>query len=188
MAPKTSKTATAFWWLASKSKNMPVAMKCQINNQKSRAGRASPTQCKTGLHWENWSLPTTWQLYLYALQNLYPGICAEVVILMQPHLLSRCRPKQDRRQTQLGSTLVARWQYNFNSGILASGKTRTGPKTNKFTAAWWLASNLTDVPTFMKCQTNNQKSHIIPNRNLDRLGKTGRYLQLHSFTAWSLLG
>ena len=33
-------------------------------------------------------------------------------------------------QRQLGRTLVARCQYNFNSGILASGKTRMAPKQN----------------------------------------------------------
>ena len=40
MASKPSKITTA-WWLASNSKNMPVAMKCHINNRQSRA---SPTQ------------------------------------------------------------------------------------------------------------------------------------------------
>ena len=102
MALKTSKTATERW-LASKSKNMPVAMKRQTNNQ------------------------------LFA--SSLPGKRAKVVILMQPHLLSRCGPKRDKRQTQLGRTLVNRWQYNFNSGILASGKTRMAPKKSKFPAA-----------------------------------------------------
>ena len=159
-------------------------MKCQINNQL----KPDNPQHKPGSPWENWSLPTTSQLHLFCTAWSLRGKRAKVVILMQPHLLSRCGPKQDRRQTQLGRTLVARWQYNFNSGILASGKTRMAPKKSKFTAAWWLASNLTDVPLFMKCQTNNQKTHIIPNRNLDRLGKTGRchYLQLCSFTPFAL--
>ena len=31
MDPKTSKSATT-WWLAPNSSNMPLAMKCQINN------------------------------------------------------------------------------------------------------------------------------------------------------------
>ena len=48
---------------------------------------------------------------------------------------------------------MARWQYNFNSGILESGKTRMAPK------------NL-----------------LKPNLPQNRLGKTGRYLQLRSFT------
>ena len=38
------------------------------------------------------------------------------------------------------------------------------------------------MPVTMTCQINNQKSQIFPNTNLDRLGKTGRYLQLRSFT------
>ena len=37
-----------------------------------------------------------------------------------------------------------------------------------------------------KCQFNNQKSQSIANTNLDRLGKTGRYLQLRSFTFFAL--
>ena len=40
MVSTPSKFTTA-WWLASNLKTMPLAMKCQINNQKSRA---SPTQ------------------------------------------------------------------------------------------------------------------------------------------------
>ena len=36
MVPKTSKPPTA-WWLASNWKNMPLATKCHINNQKIRA-------------------------------------------------------------------------------------------------------------------------------------------------------
>ena len=35
---------------------------------------------------------------------------------------------------------------NFNTGILASGKTRIVPKTSKFTTAWWLASNSKNMP------------------------------------------
>ena len=89
--------------------------------------------------------------------DLYSGSCARVVILVQqPNLLERCGPKRDRWQAQLGKTIVARWQYNFNSGIPASGKTRRAPKPSKTTAAWWLVSNLTDVPLLMKCELNNQ--------------------------------
>ena len=40
MAPKPSKVTTARW-LASSWKNIPLAMKCQINNVKARS---SPTQ------------------------------------------------------------------------------------------------------------------------------------------------
>ena len=72
---------------------------------------------------------------------------------------------------QLGRTLVARWQYNFNSGILASGKTRMALKTSKTTTTCWLASNSTNMPAAIKCQINNEKSQIFPNTNLDRLGE-----------------
>ena len=57
MAPKTSKTTTA-GWLATNSKTTPVAVKCQINNQR-----------KPGSTWEKLiatynfaSLCTTWSL------------------------------------------------------------------------------------------------------------------------------
>ena len=76
-------------------------------------------------------------------------------------------------QALLGRTVVAPCFFNFNSG-----KTRMAPKTSKFTTAWWLASKWQNMPLAMKCQINNQKSKIFPNTNLDRLGKTGRYLQL----------
>ena len=68
---------------------------------------------------------------------------------------------------------MARCQYNLNSGILASGKTRMAPKPSKTTTAWWLASNSETMPLFIKCQINT---------NPDSLRKTGRYLQLRSFT------
>ena len=61
-----SKTA---WWLASKSKNMPVAMRCQTNNQ----FRPDNPQHKPGSPWENWSLPTTSQLHLFCTAWSLPG-------------------------------------------------------------------------------------------------------------------
>ena len=63
---------------------------------------------------------------------------------------------------------------------------RLGWLLNKTTTAWWLASNLTNAPLFMKWQINNQKSQSFPNTNLHRLEKTGRYLQLRSFTSFAL--
>ena len=50
MVRRTGKFTTVCW-LATNSINMPLAMKCQINNEKSRA---SHTQHKAGLHSENW--------------------------------------------------------------------------------------------------------------------------------------
>ena len=53
-------------------------------------------------------------------------------------------------------------QLPFNSGILASGKTRRASKPSNTTTAWWPASNLTYVPLFMKCQINNQLKPDLP--------------------------
>ena len=39
-----------------------------------------------------------------------------------------------------------------------------------------------NMPLATKCHINNQKTHIIPKTNLDRLRQTGRCLQLRSFT------
>ena len=97
-----------------------------------------------------------------------------------------------KQQTQLGRTLVARWQYNFNSGTFASGKTRMAPKTNKFTAAWRLAPKLTDAPLFMKCQINNQLKPDFPQHKPGSPWENWSLpttSQLHLFcTAWSLPG
>ena len=68
-------------------------------------------------------------------------------------------------------TIVVPCQYNFNSGILASGKTRMAPKPSKPTTAWWLVSNLTDVPVAMKSQINNHKGKASPTQTWIALGK-----------------
>ena len=54
------------------------------------------------------------------------------------------------------NTCGPRCQHNFNSGILASGKTRIAPKTSKTTNAWWLATNSKTMPVAMKCQITTQ--------------------------------
>jgi len=91
--------------------------------------------------------------------------------------------KWSKLRAQLGRKGGAPCSCNFNSGNLASGKTRV-PNTSNFKAitAWWLASNLTDVTLAMKCEINGQKSQTFPNTSVDRLGKSGGYLQLGSFT------
>ena len=58
MAPKPSKTTTA-WWPASNLTDVPLFMKCQINDQLTPN---RPTQ--TGSPWQSWSLHTTSQLHL----------------------------------------------------------------------------------------------------------------------------
>ena len=127
-------------------------MKCQTNNQKSHIipNRNLDRLGKTGRYLQLRSFT------LFALHDLYLGSCAKVVILALLPLPQRCGTTWAKQQTQLGRTLVARWQYNFNSGTFASGKTRMAPETNKFTTAWWLASKGKNMPVAMKRQTNNQ--------------------------------
>ena len=62
-------------------------------------------------------------------------------------------------QTQIARRVVAPRFYDFNSGTLASGKTRLAPKA-KATFAWWLATQRTgkNMPLSMKCQINNPSS------------------------------
>ena len=60
-------------------------------------------------------------------------------------------------------------------------RARVVPKTSKTITAWWLPSNLKQVPLVMKCQIK-EKNQIFPNTNLDPLVKNFGYLQLHSFT------
>ena len=55
------------------------------------------------------------------------------------------------------------------------------PRTSKSITAWWLLSNLKQVPLDMKRQIK-EKHQIFPNTNLDPLVKSGAYLQLRSFT------
>ena len=83
---------------------------------------------------------------------------------------------------------MAHWQCDFNRGILASGKTMTrmAPKPSKTTTAWWPASNLTNVPLFMKCQINDQLTPNRPTQTGSSWGKAGRYIQLCSFTFFAL--
>ena len=168
MAPKTNKTTTA-WWLASNSKTMPVAMKCQINNQ---------LKPDVPQHKPAWSLlgtildPASWWL---------SQSCDSCEAISGPKLwfLGSCLCCRDLGSIAKKDSLEEHlWHV---ASILASGKTRMAPKTNKSNTAWWLVSNLTDVPLCMKCQ-----SQIFPNTNLDRLGKTGPYLQLRSFTLFAL--
>ena len=76
-------------------------------------------------------------------------------------------------------TIRASCFYNF-SRTPVSKTTMVAPRTSKTITAWWLPSNLKQVPLVMKCQIN-ERSQIFPNTNLDPLGKTGGYLRLCSF-------
>ena len=81
----------------------------------------------------------------------------------------------------LGRTLLDLCHSTLNSGTCAISKTSVVSKTSKTITARWLRSNLKQVPLVMKCQIK-ENSQIVPNTNLDPLGKTGGYLQLRSFT------
>ena len=65
------KLATARW-LASNLANLPVAMKCRNNNQKSRT---STTQ--TGSPWENWGILTTSQPHLFLHCMIFTGFLCQ---------------------------------------------------------------------------------------------------------------
>ena len=60
---------TTVWFLASNWKDMPLAMKCQVNSEKTQIF----PNAKPGSPWENMWLPTTSQLHFFALYNLHLG-------------------------------------------------------------------------------------------------------------------
>ena len=94
------------------------------------------------------------------------------MVLAQPHLLYRSGLKWAELQAQLGRTVVALCLCKWNSGTIASGKTRAALKTSKFTTAWWLASNLKKMLLAIKCHINNQKSRASHTQR-----KTGLHLE-----------
>ena len=145
MAPKPSKTTTA-WWLASNLTDVPVAMKCQINNQ----FKPELPQHKPGSPGENCSPPTTSQLHLFCTTW---SLLRTILDPASWWLSQSC----DSYAAAFGCTDVGP-NCTGNCGILVSRKIRMAPKPSKTTSAWWPASNLTHVQLFMKCQINNQKS------------------------------
>ena len=89
--------------------------------------------------------------------------------------------------TQLGRTLVPCCKYNFNSGILASGRTRMAPKPSKTTTARWLAWNSKTMALAMKCQINNQLTQIFPTQTSKKLVATYNFAASPFCTTWSPL-
>ena len=130
----------AFWWLASNLTNVPLSMKCHINNRKSKA---SLTQTWIALRKPARYLQlrsftffgTTWSLLSTILNPASWWLSQS----FDSYAAAFCC-------TDVGPNCTG------NSGILVSGKIRMAPKPSKTTTAWWLASNLTDVPVAMKCQ------------------------------------
>ena len=105
---------------------------------------ASRTQNQPGSPWENWRLPTTSQLNLFALHNLHLGPIWTMELTCAQTVLAPCFS-------------------NLNGPTRAIGKTRMVPKPSKFTTAWWLLSNSKSMPLAMKCQVNSEKSQIFQN-------------------------
>ena len=123
-------------------------------------------RCASGHEMSNqqsdWSLPTTSQHHLFCTAwsllrtNLNPsssGGYPKVAILTQ-------LPFAVEMWAQMGQITNTPWKntcgtlpVNFNSGILASGKTRMVSKPSKTTTAWWLPSNSETMPLFIKCQS-----------------------------------
>ena len=140
--------------------------------------RASHTQRKTGLHSEDWWLPKLCSFTFLCAQSLcrssFRRWQLETSCLAQPPLLYRSGLKWAEFQAR-GRTVVALCFCNWNSGTIASGKTRAALKTSKFTTAWWLASNLKKMLLAIKCHINNQKS---------RVSHTQRKTGLHSQDWW----
>ena len=129
MAPQPSKTTSA-WWLASNLTNVRLSMKCHINNQ----WKPDLPQHKPGSPWAK--LIATYNFAaspLFPLHDLCSCSCAKVLILTQLPFAVEMWVKWAKEQTQLGRTLVPCCQYNFNSGILASGKTKMASKPSKTT-------------------------------------------------------
>ena len=190
MAPKPSKT-TAAWWLVSNLTDVPVAMKCQINNQ----FKPDNPQHKPGSPWENWSLPTTWQLHLFcttwSLFSLDIGNWQQIVsklwFLRRRFCCGDVGPNGPNNKLILEEHL---WHVASTTPSLATSL--------RVARLGWLPSQAKlplhdgSCPTWQMCQwpwnvkSTISLSQIILNTNLDHLGKTGRYLQLHSFTFFAL--
>ena len=124
---------------------MPLAMKCQINNGGYLQLRCFTFFCTTSLL-RTILDPARWWL----------------------------DKKFDSWSTAWKST-CGRWQYNFNSRTLASGKTRIAPKPSKTTTAWWLASNLRDVPTVPWNVKSTIRKANLPQHKPGSPGKTARH-------------
>ena len=170
MAPKTSKTTTA-WWLATNSKAMPVAMKCQINTQL----KPDLPQHKPGSPWENWLLPTTSQLHPFCTTwsllrtTLDPASCWLTQSFDSYATACCCRDVGPNGPNNKHSVEEHLWRVARMTSTVASLRVaRLGwlPRQAKLPL---LASNAPNMPLAMKFQFNN-----------------GGYLQLRSFTVHAL--
>ena len=113
--------------------------------------------------------------------DMLAGGCPKVVILTHLPFAVEMWAQMGQITTQLGRTLVPCCQYNFNSGILASGRTRMAPKPSKTTTARWLAWNSKTMALAMKCQINNQLNPDLPQHKPRKNWSLPTTSQLHLF-------
>ena len=119
---------------------MPIMVGIELRNY--ATVHKMSNQHKPGSPRENWSLPTTSQLHLFCTaRSLFRWLSQSCDSYAAAFCCRDVGPNGPNNKHELGRTLATRCQYNFNSGILASGKTRMAPKPSKTTTAWWLASN-----------------------------------------------
>ena len=180
MAPKTSKTTTALW-LASNLTNVPLAMKCQINNQKSqifpntnldrlgKAGRYLQLRSFTFLHCAIISI------FRIILDPAWP--CQLVTI---PELWF-LRSRLDCRDLGSNGPILAPCQHNFNARTI-SHRCEGGSQDKQICKCTMAGVELDRCAIAHKMSNQQSEKQSFPNTNLDRLGKTGSYEKLRSFT------
>ena len=104
---------------------MPLIIKCQINSQL----KPDLPQHKPGSPWENWSLPTTSQLHLVCTTLSLLRTILDPVAVPKLWFLCSCLCCRDLGSIANKDSLEEHlWHV---ASILASGKTRMAPKTNK---------------------------------------------------------
>ena len=182
MAPKPSKTTTA-WWLASNSQNMPLIIKCQINSQL----KPDLPQHKPGSPWENWSLPTTSQLHLVCTTLSLLRTILDPVAVPKLWFLCSCLCCRDLGSIANKDSLEEHLRHV--ASILASGKTRMAPKTNKSNVhvGWHRTRKPCQWPWNVKSTIS--WSQIFPNTNLHCLAENWSLpttSQLHLFSLHDL--
>ena len=136
-------------------------------------------QHKPGSPWENCWLLTTSQLHLFCTAE---SLLSTIVDPASWWLSQSC----DSYAAAFGCRDVGpdgpKKKHSLAEHLCHVASTTSTVASLRVAKLGWLPSQA-KLP---KCQSNNQIQPIIPNTNLDRLGKTGRYLQLRSFAFFAL--
>ena len=109
--------------------------------------------------------PTTWQLHSFAL--VYEDACSHCKCVTDPiQNVPNSRHSLEEQPVHLATCTITL----LIVATCAVGKTTTmASKTSKTTTAWWLPSNLKQIPFSMKCQINKARS--CPTQTWIPLGK-----------------